>query len=133
MDELIRESRLQQFSDGLREAIRGGDPGAPLRREDREFPVSVALQTKASGSDLLATPTFCSAQHLKPFFLIARHNWPSGLTFWDKHCTQDFLGALIDCDWMGFFIASVHRSSLWLQRVPMCLKIKLYIFRLLAF
>ena len=53
---------------GVREAVQGGDLGVLLRREDREFPMSVALQTEASGSDLLAAPTFSSAQHLKSFF-----------------------------------------------------------------
>lgn len=61
------QTGLEGSKSGIREAVQGGDLGGPLRRKDR-VSMSVALQTKASGGDLLAAPTFCSAQHLKSLF-----------------------------------------------------------------
>lgn len=58
---------LEGNKSGVREAVRGEDLGAHSEGKT-EFPMSVALQTQASGGDLLAAPTFCSAQHLKSLF-----------------------------------------------------------------
>lgn len=85
-------------------------------------------------------PEICSAQHLKSVFLIDRHNWPNTpdrLTFWNEYCAHrspsGFLSEPPGEDWMGLSITFAHGAAVGLPKGHICLKIKLYLPRLLPF
>lgn len=98
MGALIRQSGLWQSADKIA-GQRAWGPKGHLRQGSRHSALKGMVSYEcfppdpsfAWWPDVWGVTTFCSAQHLKPVFLIDCHNGPNKpdkLTFWCKYCAH---------------------------------------------